>query len=164
MKTTIKFDYQSSGVGGKPIIKIVQPVSVFQNNPDLDLGELDSRDTLAREFLNPDYEPSNRIFVVKHEFGVPNGEPTHYIKIIEPIMERQFSEKMRWEFLNRYIPSPILYNLDHPVETNKTCSPSHELIHYMQVFKKFNEFFTYVDELTKPEHRVEFINNETTIS
>lgn len=160
MNTSIKFTFANGIVGGKPLIKIVQHESVFENDLISTSEQINPVDILAREFLSPEFEARNRLFKEELHICIPPDSPTHRITTLVPISEKNIAKELRWEIMGRYIPTNIQHSLENPVETNESKIPSPELIHYMQVFKKVNDFFDYVDGLNRPEHQVDFIKEK----
>lgn len=157
MNTTIKFTCLNGDGNPKPVIKIVQHESVFENDLISISEQVNPVDILAREFLTPEWQARSTLFKEERHLLIPaDNNPTHRITILEPISESDVAKKLRWELLKRYIPFNMLYDFENPKETNHNENPSIELGYYISVFKKFNEFFDYVDGLTKPENRVLF--------
>lgn len=157
MNTTIKFTCLNGDGNPKPVIKIVQHESVFENDLISTSEQINPADILAREFLTPEYKARNTLFKEERHLLIPNeNDPTHRITILIPIAESNISKELCFELLKRYIPFGILYDLENlKLNEKNNGNPSKELIKYMEIFKKFNEFFDYVDGLILPKSEIE---------
>lgn len=146
MKSTLKIDYSSRPNGGRPVIKIVQPIELLKAENYAE--DVDVRDVMIRDYLHtPCMSDRNGLFRVSSHFETPHGNnPTHYITNIDVVPEEEMFYTFRHAILNRLIPYNTLLSMDReepkkPDDTSCSTRFEREL-----EAKKINEFFDWVEQ------------------
>lgn len=149
MKSTLKIDTESRNEGEVPVIKIVQPIEVWnENDPDYDI-----RDKLIRNFLHtPCRSNRNGYFSLATYFPIPHeGEVKLHITTIAPVPEQDLLYRFRHEILNRFVPYESIISLNSLAMKKGDPSADRKMIRGEDEYKKIHTFFDWLDELERPK-------------
>lgn len=145
MKSTIKIDFESQNSGSIPVIKIIQPVEVVdENSPDYDV-----KDKLIRDFLHqPCMSDRNSLFELATFYPHPMDEPRVHVTTIAPVKEESIFYKVRHIILNRLVPYNSIMELnscDQVALKNKREGKS-PMPSRGDLYFKVHEFFDWVEK------------------
>jgi len=145
VKSTIKIDLESQNSGSTPVIKIIQPVDVLDENS----SDFDIRDKLIRDFLHqPSMVERNSLFELATFYPHPMDEPRVNITTIAPVKEENVLYKIRHMVLNRLVPYDTIVELNSCGQVavkNKKKGQSPMPLRG-DLYFKIHEFFDWVDK------------------
>lgn len=145
MKSTIKIDLESQNSGSMPVIKIVQPIDLpDENSPDYDV-----KDKLISIFLHqPCMVERNFMFELATCFPHPIDNPRVNVTTISPIKEENVFYKVRHIILNRLVPynSIIELNSCGQVALKNKKDGKSPMPERGDLYFKIHEFFDWVEK------------------
>lgn len=146
MKSTIKVDFNSQHEGAQPVIKIIQPFEVSdQNSTEHDVSDIDVRDKLLKDFLHtPCMTDRNSFFRVSSCFSHPPVNPNINVITISPIQRAEMFDTFRYAILNRIVPIDTIEDLNSRKGKFESIPP-----YGFEDYVKIHEFFDWLLERDK---------------